>query len=117
MVTGDTIPQGENAIVICNHQDMADITGKLRQLIRRSGISDGHLSATVVGSTGSVYGGARALRYMTRKLPRLWWAAPVLAGENGFDLREACIAALVEPLSDDPETIDALREVIDASLG
>ena len=37
--------------------------------------------------------------------------------QNGFDLREACIAALVEPLSDDPETIDALREVIDASLG
>ena len=34
--------------------DMADITGKLRQLIRRSGISDGQLSATVVGSTGSL---------------------------------------------------------------
>jgi nitric oxide reductase NorQ protein len=37
--------------------------------------------------------------------------------QNGFDLRAAAIAALVEPLSDDPETIAALREVIDASLG
>jgi len=34
--------------------DMADITAQLQQLIRRSGISDGHLSATVVGSTGSL---------------------------------------------------------------
>jgi nitric oxide reductase NorQ protein len=37
--------------------------------------------------------------------------------QSGFDLHQACIAALVEPLSDDPETIDALREVIDASIG
>jgi nitric oxide reductase NorQ protein len=37
--------------------------------------------------------------------------------QSGFDLREAAIAALVEPLSDDADTIDALREVIDASLG
>ena len=34
--------------------DMTDITAQLRQLVRRSGISDGHLSATVVGSTGSL---------------------------------------------------------------
>ncbi len=34
--------------------DMADITGQLRNLIRQCGISDGHLSATVVGSTGSL---------------------------------------------------------------
>ena len=34
--------------------DMADITGQLRKLIRRCGISVGHLSATVVGSTGSL---------------------------------------------------------------
>jgi secondary thiamine-phosphate synthase enzyme len=34
--------------------DMADITAQLRRLIRRSKISDGHLSATVVGSTGSL---------------------------------------------------------------
>ena len=34
--------------------DMTDITAQLRQLVRRSGISEGHLSATVVGSTGSL---------------------------------------------------------------
>jgi nitric oxide reductase NorQ protein len=37
--------------------------------------------------------------------------------KDGFDLRDACRAALVEPLSDDPETLAALSEVIDASLG
>ena len=34
--------------------DIADITGQLQQLIRHAGIIDGHLSATVVGSTGSL---------------------------------------------------------------
>ena len=37
--------------------------------------------------------------------------------QNGFDLKEACQAALVEPLSDDADTIEALREAIYASLG
>lgn len=37
--------------------------------------------------------------------------------QDGFDTREACRAALVEPLSDDPETLTALMEVIDATLG
>ena len=37
--------------------------------------------------------------------------------KDGFDLREACRAALVEPLSDDRETLDALMEVVDATLG
>jgi len=36
---------------------------------------------------------------------------------DGFDIREACRAALVEPLSDDTETLTALMEVIDATLG
>lgn len=36
---------------------------------------------------------------------------------DGFDLREACRAALVEPLSDDDETLVALMEVVDATLG
>jgi len=35
----------------------------------------------------------------------------------GFDVREACQAALVEPLSDDEETLAALMEVVDATLG
>jgi hypothetical protein len=30
---------------------------------------------------------------------------------------EACRAAMVEPLSDDADTIDALNEVIHATLG
>ncbi|MDD3518889.1 MAG: CbbQ/NirQ/NorQ/GpvN family protein [Chromatiales bacterium] len=37
--------------------------------------------------------------------------------EDGFDLREACRAALVEPLSDDVDTLSALMEVVDATLG
>ena len=37
--------------------------------------------------------------------------------KEGFDVREACRAALVEPLSDDDETLAALMEVIDATLG
>jgi nitric oxide reductase NorQ protein len=36
---------------------------------------------------------------------------------SGLPLREACHAALVEPLTDDAETIAALDEVIDATLG
>ncbi|RMG38425.1 MAG: CbbQ/NirQ/NorQ/GpvN family protein [Gammaproteobacteria bacterium] len=37
--------------------------------------------------------------------------------EGGFDLRQACRAALVEPLTDDEETLAALMEVVDATLG
>jgi nitric oxide reductase NorQ protein len=33
---------------------------------------------------------------------------------DGFPVRDACNAALVEPLSDDPETIVTLMEVVDA---
>jgi nitric oxide reductase NorQ protein len=36
---------------------------------------------------------------------------------SGLDVKEACRAALVEPLTDDVETIAALGEVIDATLG
>jgi len=36
---------------------------------------------------------------------------------SGMSLLDACHAALVEPLTDDAETIAALREVIQASLG
>ena len=35
---------------------------------------------------------------------------------DGLDVRAACRAAMVEPLSDDDETLDALLEVIDATL-
>ena len=37
--------------------------------------------------------------------------------KDGFEVREACRAAMVEPLSDDDETLAALMEVIDATLG
>lgn len=37
--------------------------------------------------------------------------------ESGMDERDACRAALAEPLTDDAETIAALAEVIDAALG
>ncbi len=36
---------------------------------------------------------------------------------SGLDIREACHAALVEPLSDDEETLKALGEVVDVTLG
>ncbi len=45
----------------------------------------------------------------------LVYAATLIRG--GFDLSEACRAALVEPLSDDAETISALMEVVRATLG
>lgn len=37
--------------------------------------------------------------------------------EGGFDPLEACRSALVEPLSDDEETVDALMDVVEATLG
>jgi nitric oxide reductase NorQ protein len=45
----------------------------------------------------------------------LVYAATLMQG--GFDLSEACRAALVEPLSDEEETISALMEVVHAALG
>ena len=45
----------------------------------------------------------------------LVYAATLIHG--GMPPLEACHAALVEPLTDDAETIAALREVIHASLG
>ncbi|MBK1706712.1 hypothetical protein CKO40_19735 [Halochromatium glycolicum] len=35
----------------------------------------------------------------------------------GMTPAEACRAALIEPLTDDPETIEALRKIVDAGLG
>ncbi len=37
--------------------------------------------------------------------------------KHGFSMVDACIAALVQPLSDDEETIEALTEVVHATLG
>jgi nitric oxide reductase NorQ protein len=37
--------------------------------------------------------------------------------KSGMSMREACQAALVEPLTDDDETLKALLEVVDAILG
>ncbi len=37
--------------------------------------------------------------------------------KSGFDPLEACRAALIEPLSDDTETIQALMEVVEANFG
>jgi len=37
--------------------------------------------------------------------------------KSGFEMREACRSALVEPLTDDEETLQALMEVVDATLG
>ncbi len=45
----------------------------------------------------------------------LVYAATLIKG--GFDIHEACQAALVEPLTDDEETLQALLEVVNATLG
>jgi len=45
----------------------------------------------------------------------LVYTATLIRG--GFDPVEACRAALVEPLTDDPETADALLEVVHATFG
>jgi nitric oxide reductase NorQ protein len=45
----------------------------------------------------------------------LVYCATLIRG--GFDLHQACRAALVEPLTDDAETIAALMEVVDARVG
>ena len=37
--------------------------------------------------------------------------------KSGFDVSAACRAALVETLTDDPETIDALMEIVNATVG
>ncbi|RTZ58270.1 MAG: AAA family ATPase [Gammaproteobacteria bacterium] len=37
--------------------------------------------------------------------------------KDGFDPKEACRAAMVEPLTDEPETVEALMEVVQAVLG
>jgi len=37
--------------------------------------------------------------------------------KGGYDPLEACRAALVEPLSDDPETLEALMEVVELTFG
>jgi len=45
----------------------------------------------------------------------LIYTATLIAG--GFDPVEACRAALIEPLTDDEETVDALMEVVYATFG
>jgi nitric oxide reductase NorQ protein len=45
----------------------------------------------------------------------LVYAATLASG--GMSLKDACRATLVEPLSDDAETVAALLEVVDATLG
>ena len=37
--------------------------------------------------------------------------------KSGMNIHDACRAALVEPLTDDEETIEALVEVVNATLG
>ncbi len=45
----------------------------------------------------------------------LIYAATLIA--SGLSMQQACKAAMVEPLTDDQETIDALMEVVNALLG
>lgn len=36
---------------------------------------------------------------------------------SGMDPRQACLACLAEPLSDDPQTVAALMDVVDVHFG
>ncbi len=85
-------------------------------------------SEILIGETGvdeplarqlvQLAGGLRALKehdleeVVSTRL--LVYAATLI--RDGFAPLEACRAALVEPLSDEPETIEALMEVVDASF-
>jgi nitric oxide reductase NorQ protein len=83
----------------------------------------------LVGETGIDAAGARRLVGLAGSLRALKdhdleeaastrllvYAATLM--RSGLDVREACRAALVEPLTDDAETIAALGEVIDATFG
>ena len=83
-------------------------------LIGESGI-DADLAACLVRLAGAL----RALKdhdLEEAASTRLLVYAATLV-RSGLPLREACHAALVEPLTDDAETLAALREVIDATLG
>lgn len=52
---GETIVYcGAVAVSLRTGPDMDDITGDLQRLVERSGVREGHLAATVVGSTGSL---------------------------------------------------------------
>jgi nitric oxide reductase NorQ protein len=37
--------------------------------------------------------------------------------KSGMPIQQACQAALIEPLTDDDETLKALAEVVNATLG
>ena len=83
-------------------------------LIGEAGV-DAALARRLVGLAGAL----RALKdhdLEEAASTRLLVYAAILV-RSGLDLREACHAALVEPLTDDTETIAALREVIDVTLG
>lgn len=85
--------------------------------------------SVVVGETGidaataqrlvSLAGALRALKdhdlEESASTRLLVYAATLIAG--GFDPIEACRSAVVEPLSDDPETVAALMDVVQATFG
>ncbi len=82
-------------------------------------IGESGVDAALAGRLVALAGALRALKdhdLEEAASTRLLVYAATLV-RSGLDLREACHAALVEPLTDDAETIAALREVIDVTLG
>lgn len=83
-------------------------------LVAETGIDAGHAERLV-----QLAGALRALKdhdiEEAASTRLLVYAATLIM--DGLGIREACRAALVEPLSDDPDTLDALMEVIDAAFG
>jgi nitric oxide reductase NorQ protein len=94
--------------------DFPDAELELEVLIGETGI-DAALGRRLVGLANAL----RALKdhdlEEAASTRLLVYAATLI--KDGLDTREACRAALVEPLTDDAETLAALLEVVDASLG
>ena len=94
--------------------DFPDAETERQIVVRETGI-DETAAARLVDLAGSL----RALRdhdlEESASTRLLVYTARLMRG--GFDTVEACRAALIEPLSDDEATVDALMEIVSAHFG
>ncbi|HKJ75595.1 MAG TPA: CbbQ/NirQ/NorQ/GpvN family protein [Gammaproteobacteria bacterium] len=86
-----------------------------KEILAEEGGADRNLANKLVGLAGSL----RSLKdhdlEEAASTRLLVYTAKLIRG--GYDPVEACRAAMVEPLTDDDETVSALMEVIDATFG
>ena len=94
--------------------DFPDAALETEILLNESGL-DKELAVRLVQLAGSI----RALKdhdiEEAASTRLLVYAAKLI--ESGMSVHDACRAALVEPLSDDEDTLQALMDVVDAHLG